>query len=317
MAERLGYPADAKLLIVHADDLGMAHSVNAATIKAFETGLVNSGSVMVSCPWFPEIAAYSLSTRSRPRLHLTLTSEGDRTAGGPSYRRIACPPCGAPTATSTGRRARRPRALTRVHVEAEIRAQIERARAFACGLRTSTSHMGTLSQNERFSASSSACPREQVAGEDFKRLAGEGPLSPPAWADNIVMTDHRRSIPTCPRGLGRLLRRGDQSIRPGVTEIVIHLAYDDAEWCGHSQTLGWGAGWRQRDFDFFTTTPSAALLREHNVRLITWAEVGKLIARHSVEGGRRVGGRRPTTHAPDRDSVRFIETCAVSRLCGR
>ena len=36
LPERLGYPADAKLLIVHADDLGMAHSIDAATIKAFE-----------------------------------------------------------------------------------------------------------------------------------------------------------------------------------------------------------------------------------------------------------------------------------------
>jgi hypothetical protein len=47
LAERLGYPRDAKLVIVHADDLGMSHSVNAATVKAFQTGLVNSGSIMV------------------------------------------------------------------------------------------------------------------------------------------------------------------------------------------------------------------------------------------------------------------------------
>src|SRR5215212_10608989 len=76
IAERLGYARDAKLLIVHADDLGMTHSVNAATVKAFETGLVNSGSIMAPCPWLPEIAAYA---RTRPDadlgLHLTLTSE--------------------------------------------------------------------------------------------------------------------------------------------------------------------------------------------------------------------------------------------------
>ena len=37
MLERLGYPPDTKLLIIHADDLGMAHSVNAASVKAFDT----------------------------------------------------------------------------------------------------------------------------------------------------------------------------------------------------------------------------------------------------------------------------------------
>jgi hypothetical protein len=47
LAERLGYSRDAKLLIVHADDLGMTHAVNAASIQGLESGLVSSASMMV------------------------------------------------------------------------------------------------------------------------------------------------------------------------------------------------------------------------------------------------------------------------------
>src|SRR6185312_1405065 len=76
LVERLGYPPGTKLIIVHADDLGETHSVNAAAIKALQAGRINSASLMVPCPWFPEIADYA---KSHPEadfgLHLTLTSE--------------------------------------------------------------------------------------------------------------------------------------------------------------------------------------------------------------------------------------------------
>src|SRR6266404_6713984 len=42
IAERLGYPADAKLLILHADDLGASHSVDAASFDALDKGAVTS-----------------------------------------------------------------------------------------------------------------------------------------------------------------------------------------------------------------------------------------------------------------------------------
>src|SRR5687767_12247695 len=57
--ERLGYPASARLLIIHADDLGMAHSVNRATFEALEQRLITSASILVPCPWFPEVARWA------------------------------------------------------------------------------------------------------------------------------------------------------------------------------------------------------------------------------------------------------------------
>src|SRR6058998_200321 len=76
IAERLGYPANAKLLILHADDLGAAHSVDAASFDALDKGVISSASIMVPTPWIAEVAAYA---RTHPNadlgLHLTITSE--------------------------------------------------------------------------------------------------------------------------------------------------------------------------------------------------------------------------------------------------
>jgi len=56
LAERLGYKATDKILIVNGDDTGMCHAANMATIESLEKGLMRSATIMVPCPWFPEIA---------------------------------------------------------------------------------------------------------------------------------------------------------------------------------------------------------------------------------------------------------------------
>src|SRR5947208_4192968 len=69
VAERLGYPRDAKLLILHADDLGAAHSINAASFDALDKSVISSASIMMPTPWVTEVAG---SDRSHPDADLGL-----------------------------------------------------------------------------------------------------------------------------------------------------------------------------------------------------------------------------------------------------
>ena len=59
LAEKLGYEKDAKLLIIHADDIGVAHSVNQASFDGFLNNSINSGAIMIPCPWVKEVANFS------------------------------------------------------------------------------------------------------------------------------------------------------------------------------------------------------------------------------------------------------------------
>lgn len=86
--ELLGFPADARLLIVNADDFGMSHQGNAATIRAFQEGILTSTTLMLPCPWAPHAMQLLRENPDLPfGVHLTIVSEHDAMRWGPRASR--------------------------------------------------------------------------------------------------------------------------------------------------------------------------------------------------------------------------------------
>lgn len=145
IAERLGYPRDAKLLIIHADDLAVAHSEDAASFDALDRNAVTSASIMIPCPWLTEVANYA---KAHPEgdlgLHLTLTSEWKTDRRGPVESRNAVPSLLDASGylwPETGPAAQH---IKTEEAEREIRAQIERAISIGIHPTHLDSHMGVL-----------------------------------------------------------------------------------------------------------------------------------------------------------------------------
>ena len=138
----------ARTLVLHHDDLGGSHGANMAFVELFDAGVVTSGTVMVPCPWFPEIAGIA---RQRPDLdlgvHLTLNSEF------PAFRWRPLTGVSDNGLTDKDGFFWRRVADTRQHadpkaVETELRAQIETALAAGIDATHLDAHMGCAWQPE-------------------------------------------------------------------------------------------------------------------------------------------------------------------------
>ncbi len=281
VAERLGYPANAKLLILHADDLGVARSVDAASFAALDKKAVTSASVMVPCPWLTEVAAYS---KDHPDadfgLHLTLTSEWK------TYRWSSVEAKDkVPSLYDLDGYLWKDATLAAGHIkpgeaEREIRAQIERA--LSLGIRPThlDSHMGTFFATPALFAVFAKVAHDyklpflavKVSDERNKLLAllTERDIV----LDSLVMA----GAAVRPEAWEEFYAEAIRNLKPGLTEIIVHLGYDDAELRAvMEEHPDYGAAWRQRDFDVVTSPDFKKLLDENHVILIGWKDLKKFV----------------------------------------
>lgn len=280
LVERLGFPPNARVLIINADDFGMNHSCNEGTAKALKAGAVTSSTIMVCCPWFEGAVEFaSRQPQANLGAHTTLTSEWKRYKWGPVLGRTAVPTL----CTDKGyfhEDVMDIYALANLdEAEKEVRAQIDKLLAAGVDVTHIDSHMGAMQYDPTFHeryiriADSYDLPC-RLPGVDLLSAIGQEGLLDLAKELNvlgpeILYMDGPESLEETESWFKDCMSKLPEG---KVSELYIHCAVDTPEM--HATT---GSTERRvADTDFFSDPATLAWIHEQGIELISYRELRQL-----------------------------------------
>ena len=280
IAQRLGYPPTSRLLIIHADDFGMMHTVDTATEEAFDNHWITSASILVPCPWFPEVAQWAKSHPDADLgIHLALNADWTSyrwspVSPQPQDSSLLDPDGYLPLTTS----------YVVAHaksadVQTEVHAQVDKALAVGIHISHLDTHMGTIVSSPGLTnvylAASKSYKLPALLARDSRLHAL--PAFPP---DGIVLD--------AVLGLGPGVSKTQwldayekilQPLPPGTYQLIVHLAHNDAEIQGATfDHPDWGAEWRQNDLDLVKSPEFQKFLKDQGFILVSWKDISKASA---------------------------------------
>lgn len=282
-AQKLGFSEKTKLLIIHADDAGLSHSENMATIQSLENGIVNSYSIMVPCPWFYEIMTFA---KNNPQfdngIHLTLTCEWENYKFGPILAVSEVPSLVDLNGHFYKNREDLRKNASPEDVRKELQAQIEKALKF--GLRPThiDSHMYSVGASREFFKIYKDLGKKYnlpvLINRQLMKIVGLNPKLSIEEGDFIIDKTYVAEFEYFSTGkLSDYYSRVLENLSSGLNLILIHPSFDDNEMkevtVNHPN---FGSEWRQIDFNFFTNEENRSKLREYNIELITWNHIRNL-----------------------------------------
>lgn len=282
-AQKLGFEEDAKLLIIHADDAGLSHSENRATIQAMQFGIVNSYSIMVPCPWFYEMAGFA---KKNPQfdygIHLTLTCEWENYKFGPVLPASEVPSLVDENGHFFKKREQLREIASPEDVAKELRAQMEKAINNGLTPTHIDSHMYSVGAHPKFFEVYKNLGEQfnlpVLINEQLMHMVG---LDPSLYIKEDDFTIDRTYVGEFKYfekgGLKEFYQSVLENLENGLNLILIHPAFDDDEMKGVTiNHPNFGSEWRHQDFEFFTSDKTEALLKEHNIHLVTWNDIKNL-----------------------------------------
>jgi predicted glycoside hydrolase/deacetylase ChbG (UPF0249 family) len=268
---RLGYPADARLLIINADDFGMCHAANAATIQAMRHGIVSSTTVMTPCPWAPEALWLLAEHPDLPfGIHLTLIAEHTGYRWGPRAPRGMVRSL-VDASGSFYRDDQRDALLAQAvldEVEIEFRAQI--ATVLALGLTPTHLDWHCLADGGRpdiFALTLALAQEFGLALRAHAPTAAERAQQAGFLTSNYGVLDSY-SLPTADKATQyiSLLRE----LPTGLSEWAVHPSLGDAE-AQAMEPVGWQV--RKADFEFLISAEAQQTIDEEGIVLVDFRKL--------------------------------------------
>ncbi len=260
LAERLGHGADARLLIVTCDDLGLSHATNVGTYQALRDGIATSASLMVPCPWAREAA--SRYRGEDVGVSLTITAEHERYRWAPITQApsLLDGDGGFPRTTFDAWEHADPDEVRR-----ECRAQIERAILWGFDVSHLDSHMSAFQlRPELFDVYLDMAVEYRLPvrlpNEANQRRIGF-PIRHLAAEEGVLFPDHLVSVAEA--GSRKALERALFDLEAGVTEVQVHPAVDTPEL--RSITDTWAG--RVDDLDLVTSAEIRSMIERAGVTL--------------------------------------------------
>lgn len=284
-AEQLGYPAGSKVIVLHANGLGLSYETNAAITKLIDNGQISSASAIVPAPWFGDFVAW---VKAHPNadigLELTLNSEL------PNYRWQPVASDGlVPTLTDSSGFLWRSPVQTMVNastdeVERELRAQIRRAKESGFEPSHLTTHLGTLvtrsdlievylriARQEWIPAMIVELTPEQVARfeqsgfplpDDIIQLLADYPLPK---VDDLRFVQDAESYQAKKQAFLKTLA----DLKPGLTQIAFHPAVES------DALKAIVPDWQQRvwDAELMADPEVRQTLEAQGIRVTNWREI--------------------------------------------
>ena len=279
--EFLGFKDADKLLIIHADDLGFAHSENAASFEAMKSGVVNSGSIIVPGPWFLEVVnEYRKNPHFDLGIHLAVTSEWRDYKWGPvspvdKVKSLVNQYGYFYSSVDSVVMHAKPEEL-----ELELTNQIEKCLNAGLDITHLDGHMGFHLGSEKFLDIYIKLGKKYqlpiLFNKVFFAIAKGGNEKYSYFIDNIY------GVPqdSFPDKMITYYHNLLSNFPSGISEIILHTAYDDAEMqaicVDHPY---WGSAWRQQDYNFVMNEETIVNLRKNDIKLVTWREIRDKVIR--------------------------------------